>query len=55
MSKRGFKWGVSLNSNYGAFLLGANIHIGKYNKGERYGYITIYLGFKTVVVGKDYF
>jgi hypothetical protein len=52
------KWGIHLDHTYGAFLLGANINIGKYDyplgHGERYGYICIYLGFRTLVIGKDY-
>jgi hypothetical protein len=45
-------WGIGLDDNSGSFLLGANINIGDWN-GYSYGYICIYLGFKTLVIGKD--
>ena len=44
------KWGYELETHKYAFLLGANINIGKH-----YGYICIYLGFWTLSFGKDYF
>lgn len=47
-------WGIVWQDNLSSFLLGANINIGKVND-ERYGYICIYLGFKTLVIGKDLF
>lgn len=46
------KWGIGIDDNYGSFLIGANLNIGNWN-GLRYGYICIYLGFKTLVIGKD--
>lgn len=45
-------WGIKLDDNWGSFLLGANLNVGKWN-GKKYGYICIYLGFKTLVIGKD--
>lgn len=44
------RFGVALDSTHGTFLLGANINIGK-----GYGYLIVYLGFWTLVIGKDYF
>jgi hypothetical protein len=52
MGERIPKWGIGIDDNWGSFLLGANINIGKWNK-HRYGYLCIYLGFKTLVIGKD--
>lgn len=46
------KWGIALDRNCGNFLLGANINLGKWNE-DRYGYLCIYLGFYTLVIGKD--
>lgn len=43
-------WGIGLDDNYGRFLLGANTHFGDGNY-----YLCIYLGFKTLVIGKSYF
>ena len=48
------KWGYELEKHKDAFLLGANMNIGKYYK-KYYGYICIYLGFWTLSFGKDYF
>ena len=48
------KWGIAIDSNYGAFLLGANINIGKSNN-DWHCYVCVYLGFKTLVVGRDVF
>jgi len=50
MEESKLKWGIALDSNWGAFLLGANINIG-----QGHCYLCIYLGFKTLVLGKDYF
>jgi len=44
------KWGITMDSNNNHFLIGANINIG-----DRTYYLCIYLGFKTLVIGKDYF
>lgn len=44
------KFGIGLDDNHGAFLIGCNINIQK----DIY-YICIYLGFKTLVIGKEYF
>lgn len=44
------KWGVALDDNGHRFLLGFN-----FNLGREYGYLCIYLGFKTLVIGKEYF
>lgn len=55
VEEKKLRWGLSFDKTYGAFLLGVNINIGSYGKGERYGYICIYLGFRTLVIGKDYF
>lgn len=48
------KWGITIQDNYGSFLLGANINTGKTNN-KWYGYLCIYLGFKTLVLGRDIF
>ena len=48
------KWGYSLDKHKEAFLLGANINIGKYCSIRFYGYICVYLGFWTLSIGKDY-
>ena len=48
------RWGIALEHTHGHFLLGANVNIGKWN-GERMGYLCIYLGFRTLVIGKDAF
>lgn len=48
--ERVLRWGIALDNTYGAFLLGANINIA-----EGHCYLCIYLGFKTLVIGKDYF
>lgn len=53
--KLALRWGIHLDNTYGAFLLGMNINTGKYDNGQRYGYLCIYLGFRTLVIGKDYF
>jgi len=50
MDEKVLKWGITLDDNFGAFLLGANINIG-----DNHCYLCIYLGFKTLVIGKDYF
>jgi hypothetical protein len=50
MEERTLRWGVCLDDTNGAFLLGANININK-----EHAYICIYLGFRTLVIGKDYF
>lgn len=47
---RQLKWSIKLDDNWGCFLLGANANIG-----DGHCYFCIYLGFKTLVVGKDYF
>ena len=44
------KWGIGLDDNYGNFLFGFN-----FNFGKGLYYLCIYLGFKTLVIGKDYF
>ena len=44
------KWGVGIDSNGSHFLLGFNTNFG----GGTY-YLCIYLGFWTLVIGKDYF
>lgn len=44
------KWGIGLDDNYGSFLLGFNTNFGNGSY-----YICIYLGFKTLVIGKSYF
>jgi hypothetical protein len=49
MDKRKLKWGVAIDDS-GAFLLGANINIG-----DGHCYLCIYLGPKTLVIGRDYF
>ena len=38
------KWGIGLDDNYGNFNFGKGLY-----------YLCIYLGFKTLVIGKDYF
>ena len=48
------KWGIALINNYGSFLIGANINTGKQN-GKWYGYLCTYLGFRTLVIGRDVF
>lgn len=48
------KWGARITNNGGSFLLGANINIGTWNVGC-YGYICIYLGLWTLVIGRDVF
>lgn len=45
------KWGVEIQDNIGHFLLGANINIGD-STGLWEGYMCVYLGFKTLVIGK---
>lgn len=50
MDEQKFKWGIGIDDNFGHFLLGANINIG-----NGHCYLCIYLGFKTLVIGKDYF
>lgn len=50
MGEQQFKWGMKIDDNWGCFLLGANINIG-----DGHYYLCIYLGFKTLVLGKDYF
>lgn len=55
MEEKKLRWGLGFDKTYGSFLLGANINIGSYGKGERYGYVCIYLGFRTLVIGRDYF
>ena len=49
MEEGKIKWGFQI-SNSGAFLLGATINIGK-----GHYYLCIYIGFKTLSIGKDYF
>jgi hypothetical protein len=50
MGETELRWGIGLDRVQGRFLLGANINVGK-----EYGYLLIYLGFWTLVIGKDYF
>jgi len=50
MGEREFKWGMAIDDNNGHFLLGFNFNIAKWQ-----GYLCIYLGFKTLIIGKDYF
>ena len=50
MNERTLKWGLTLDSNHGHFLIGFNFNIG-----DGSGYLCLYLGFKTLVIGKDYF
>lgn len=45
------KWGIWLDWNFGSFLLGANINIGKMD--YWYGYICIYIGLWTLIIGRD--
>jgi hypothetical protein len=47
-------WGYSFDIHKENFLLGTNINIGKYYNKKYYGYICIYLGFRTLSIGKDY-
>ena len=49
------KWGYELTENKDRFLLGFHIDIGKYDDEGIYGNITIYLGFWSISIGKDYF
>jgi len=48
------KLGIAFISNYGSFLIGANITTGKQN-GKWYGFLFVYLGFRTLVIGRDVF
>ena len=50
MSETELRWGIGLDDTYGRVLLGFII-----NFGDDSGYICVYLGFKTLVIGKDYF
>lgn len=50
MGEEELRWGAAIDDNHGCFLLGANINIG-----NGHCYLCIYLGFKTLVLGKDYF
>lgn len=50
MDERELRWGIAIDDNFGAFLLGANINIA-----DGHCCLCIYLGFKTLVIGKDYF
>jgi len=50
MEELKLKWGIKIDDNWGCFLLGMNVNIGDGHK-----YLCIYLGFKTLVIGKDYF
>lgn len=50
MRETELKWGIAIDDNNGCFLLGANINIG-----DGHAYLCIYIGFKTLVIGKDYF
>lgn len=50
MESRTQTWGIGLDNTYGHFLLGFNIHCG-----DGSYYLCIYLGFKILVIGKDYF
>ena len=50
MGEMKLKWGIAIDDNWGNFLLGTNINIGNGNC-----YICIYLGFKTLVLGRNYF
>jgi len=52
MEERNLRWGISLDSTYGAFLFGFNFNI-QPQCGE--GYLCIYLGFRTLVIGRSYF
>ena len=47
MEENNLKWGKEINDNWGCFLLGMNVNIG-----DGHCYICIYLGFKTLVIGK---
>ena len=50
------KWGVTINTHYDAFLLGANINIGRsYNENNQlHAYACLYFGFWTIIIGRDY-
>ena len=47
MEESNLKWGIELSDNWGCFLLGTNVNIG-----DGHCDICIYLGFKTLVIGK---
>jgi len=44
------KWGIGLDDNWGNFLLGINSNFGNGSY-----YLCIYLGFKTLIIGKSFF
>jgi hypothetical protein len=50
MEEKELRWGIALDNTYSAFLFGANINID-----NEHCYLCIYLGFKILVIGKDYF
>lgn len=50
MGEDSLRWGIEVDDNSGHFLLGANINIG-----EGHRYLLIYLGFKTLIIGRTYF
>jgi hypothetical protein len=50
MGERTLRWGIALDRIYGGFLLGANINIS-----NKQCYLCIYLGFRTLVIGKKLF
>lgn len=53
MEEQVLRWGITLESTGGgAFLLGANINI---DVKEWHCYLCIYLGFRTLVIGRDWF
>lgn len=47
------KWGYQIDSNGKSFLLGANVNIGLLDDGHCY--LILYLGFITLVIGRDNF
>ena len=54
MSERELKLGIEINKTKD-FLLGININIGRTYSNKRYGYLCIYLGFRQLIIGRDYF
>ena len=50
MPETELRWGIALDDTHGAFLLGTNINIS-----DNSCYLLVCLGFKTLVIGKDYF
>ena len=52
MEEQVLRWGIALDKTYGAFLLGANLNI---DVKEWHCYLCIYLGFRTLIIGRDWF